>query len=209
MKAFARENVMSITTTPPFGPPPEPVLRLSVSQYHEMVRSGILDEDHPVELLHGYLVQQMPKNPLHRLVTEALREALGGMLPEGFFAESQEPITLADSEPEPDVAVVRGKRIDYAERHPGPRDVALVVEVSDTSLVRDRGTKKATYAQARIAVYWIVNLIDRQIEVYGQPSAETLDYPRRDVYTAEQDAPVVLDGSVIGAVRLERLLPTA
>src|SRR5262245_61940767 len=113
---------MSITTSLPGGPhlPPEPVWPLTVQQYHAMIRAGILNEDDPIELLEGHLVQKMPKNPLHSFVTEALREAAAAVLPEGFIVRSQEPVTLPTSEPELDITIARGKRIDYAKRHPGP-----------------------------------------------------------------------------------------
>jgi Uma2 family endonuclease len=79
--------------------------------------------------------------------------------------EAQEPITTADSEPDPDVMVVRGARRNYRERHPGPGDVGLVVEVADTTLQRNRGVKLRLYAAAGIPTYWIVNQSERRIEV--------------------------------------------
>src|SRR5438105_7391720 len=82
------------------------IWRLSVSQYHNMVQTGVLTEDDPVELLEGWLVQKMPTKPLHRLTTEAIREALEGLLPVGWHVNVQEPITTETSEPEPDVSVV-------------------------------------------------------------------------------------------------------
>lgn len=81
---------------------------LSVAQYHELIRAGILTEDAPVELLEGRLVTKMPKDPPHRLATGLLREALQKVVPEGWYVDSQEPVTLSDGEPEPDVMVVRG-----------------------------------------------------------------------------------------------------
>src|SRR5688500_3555161 len=121
---------------------------LSIEQYHQMIREGILTEDDPVELLHGRLTRKMPKNPPHRLATRRTRLALEACLPAGWFVEAQEPITTEDSEPEPHITVVRGSPDDYAERHPGPRDVALVVEVADGTLQRDRSLKKKIYASA-------------------------------------------------------------
>ena len=135
-----------------------------------MIRASILTEDEPVELLEGWLVYKMPKKPVHRLVNQALRETLEGLAPAGWHVNAQEPITTATSEPEPDISVVRGKRHDYKDRHPGPADVGLVVEVSDATLERDQGWKKRLYAQARIAVYWVVNLVDYRIEAYQEPT---------------------------------------
>ena len=107
------------------------------------------------------------------LSTHLARRALEQILPEGWYVHSQDAITLATSEPEPDVAMVRGDRRAYVDHHPGPKDVALVVEVADASLQRDRGFKRRLYAQAGIPAYWIVNLVDRVLEVYTEPSGPT------------------------------------
>src|SRR4051812_36814523 len=159
---------MATVTTPaplatPAAPPPmeteefDGVWRLSVDQYHAMIRAGILTEDDPAELLEGVLVQKMPKNPAHVLAKLLLVEALRKILPAGWFVNDQDPVTTRDSEPEPDVAVSRGSPRDYPTRHPGPKDTPLVVEIADSSLRRDRGLKKRLYARARIPEYWIVN----------------------------------------------------
>ncbi|MGA2258889.1 MAG: Uma2 family endonuclease [Thermoguttaceae bacterium] len=108
--------------------------RWSVEKYHEMVRAGVLDEDDPVELLEGWIVEKMAKSPLHRKVTHSLRKALEHCVPEGWYVDSQEPVALANSEPGPDAVVVRGNSDDFGERHPGPGDVALVAEVTDSNL---------------------------------------------------------------------------
>ena len=126
--------------------PPVQVWRLSVEQYEEMVRAGILSEDDPVELLDGWLVPKMPKKPLHVMATELVRDALVKVIPDGWHVNSQQPLRLSTSEPEPDAMVVRGSRRDYLDRLPGPAEVALVVEVADTSLEQDRVFKKAIYA---------------------------------------------------------------
>ncbi len=108
---------------------------LSVEQYHQMARVGILTADDAVELLEGWLVQKMTKSPRHRIAVRLLFEALLRATPPGWYADSQEPITLADSELEPDAVIVRGRTVDYASRHPGAQDVALVVEVAEASLL--------------------------------------------------------------------------
>jgi Uma2 family endonuclease len=186
---------MSVTTEPIAPPaadegaiPTEPIYRLSVAQYHAMADHGILDEDAPVELLEGWLVQKMTKHPPHSIVTRRVREALGRVLPEGWYADSQEPITLSDSEPEPDVRVARAEVADDPKRHPGPRDVALVVEVADTSLRRDRGTKKRIYARAGIPIYWIANLPERRFEVHTDPTGPAPRGPAPAADAARQDA---------------------
>jgi Uma2 family endonuclease len=200
----------AVTATDPQPDIPDvPIYRLTVEQYHAMARAGILDEDAPVELLEGWLVQKMTKRPLHRLVTGLVREALERTVPDGYFVDAQEPITIAPSEPEPDAAVIRGTRLDYRDRHPDARDAPLVVEVADTSLRTDQGAKKRIYARAGIPVYWIVNLKARQIEVYTEPhtTPKTSAYRQRRDYKASDTVPVVLDGAEVGSLAVHELLP--
>jgi Uma2 family endonuclease len=184
-----------------------PLLRLSVPQYHAMRRAGILTEDDRVELLGGLLVSKMTKNPPHSLATELTRRALEqalGSVGGRWHVRSQQPITTPDSEPEPDVAVVAGGLRDYGEAHPSPADVALVVEVADESLRRDRKDKLAIYARAGIAAYWIVNLVDRHVEVFGAPSAE--GYGSSASYAAGETVTLVVDG-LVTELGVDALLP--
>jgi Uma2 family endonuclease len=189
--------------------PTDVIWRLSVDQYHAIIRAGILTEDDPVELLEGWLVTKMPKNPRHSVVTQQTREALVRVLPSGWYVNTQEPITTADSEPEPDIAVVRGERRQYLDHHPGPQDVPLLIEVADSSLQRDRTLKKRLYAAAGILVYWIVNLIDNQIEVYTDPSGpgDQPDYRHRQNYGLTDAIPVVIEGRAVGHLVVQDLLP--
>lgn len=189
--------------------PGDPIWRLSVAQYHQMIGAGILTDDDPVELLEGWLVAKMPKNPPHSLATQLTREALARILPAGWFVDAQEPITTADSEPEPDVAVIRGERRDYAERHPGPGEVALVVEVADATLRRDRTLKQGIYARAGIPLYWILNLTEQTLEAHHEPSEskDGFSYHQRAVYRASDAVPVILEGREIARIALRELLP--
>jgi Uma2 family endonuclease len=195
---------------PPAGAVEEDQLyRLSVQQYHDMIRPGILEEGMPVELLEGLLVRQMTKNPPHAVATRLTRTALDRLVPSGWFVDSQEPVTTDDSEPEPDVSVVRGKIRDYVHRHPRPKDSAMIVEVADSSLRRDRTTKKRIYARARVPVYWIINLIDRQIEVYSRPLSKSSrpDYRDKQMYAEDEEVPVIIDGVEVGRLAVRDLLP--
>lgn len=191
--------------------PTEPIWRLSVEQYHEMINAGILTDDDPVELLEGMLVPKMPKKLIHRVTTQLTREALARLLPPGWYVDAQEPVTTEDSEPEPDVAVIRGERRDYLhlDRHPGPADVAIVIEVSDTTLRRDRGLKKQIYARAGIPVYLIINLPESQIEVYTEPTgeAEEPDYQRRQDYLSTDEVPIIIEGREVGRLAAQEILP--
>jgi Uma2 family endonuclease len=169
-----------------------------------MITTGILTSDDPIELLAGLLVSQMPKKPSHRIATRLVREALDALIPAGWYVETQEPITLSDSEPEPDVAIIQGNTRDYQARHPNASEIALIVEVADSTLERDRSLKQRIYAGAGIPAYWILNLIDRQLEIYAQPTAE--GYQSQTV-VQQGEVPVLLQQNMIGTVALAALLP--
>lgn len=187
----------------------EPIWPLSVGQYHGMINAGILTEDDPVELLEGLLIPKMPIKPPHSLTMELTRETLTRLIPPGWYVNGQQPVTTEDSEPEPDVAVIRGARRDYSERHPGPDEVVLVIEVSDATLRRDRGLKKRIYARAGIQVYWIINLPENRIEVYTEPTgkAEEPDYQQCQVYFPDDEVPVVIERREVGRLLARDVLP--
>jgi len=137
-------------------------------EYDHLITIGFFQEDEPIELLGGELRVSEPQGSAHYtaigLVEDALRAALGP----GWLVRSQGPIALTDdSEPEPDVAVTRGSRRDYSREHPARP--ALVVEVADSSLAMDREHKGSLYARAGVADYWILNLVERVLEVYREP----------------------------------------
>lgn len=189
--------------------PNDLILRLSIEQYHAIIQAGILTDDDSVELLEGWLVFKMPKNPPHRVTTRLVRTALENILPRGWYVDSQEPITLSNSEPEPDIVVVRGDTRQYLDRHPGAEDIALIIEVSDTTLQRDRTVKKRIYARAGIAIYWIVNLVEEQVEMYSQPlvEVEQPDYSQRLDFGRSAVIPIIIEGREIGAIAVDALLP--
>ncbi len=189
--------------------PNDLILRLSIEQYHAIIQAGILTDDDSVELLEGWLVFKMPKNPPHRVTTRLVRTALENILPAGWYVDSQEPITLSNSEPEPDIVVVRGDTRQYLDRHPGAEDIALIIEVSDTTLQRDRTVKKGIYARAGISIYWIVNLVEEQVEVYSQPlvEVEQPDYSQRLDFGRSAVIPIIIEGIEIGAIAVDALLP--
>lgn len=153
------------------------VVPLTVHQYHRMQETGILAEDEPIELLNGLLVHkdrggaQMPVSPLHALVVSRMVALAPDLEARGCHLRQQNPMTIAPShEPEPDGFIVLGSADDYLDRHPAPREVTCVIEVADSSLHRDRTTKKTIYAAASIPQYVLVNLVDRRIEIYEQPN---------------------------------------
>ncbi|SRR6266849_4452345 len=141
------------------------------SEYEHLIKVGVFRPGEPVELLGGDLVVSEPQGSAHYtaiiLVTDVLRAALGP----GWLVRSQGPVALDDeSEPEPDVSVVPGSARDYSREHPA-RPV-LVVEVAESSLALDRAHKSSLYARARLDDYWIVNLVDRVLEVCRRPVAD-------------------------------------
>jgi Uma2 family endonuclease len=183
--------------------------RFSLEQYHQMAESGILAENNQVEFLEGILVRKMTKNRAHSVATHRLRALLERLAPSGYYVDSQEPTTMTDSEPEPDAMVVRGRLEDYQDEQPPASQVPFIAEVADASMHYDRGWKKRVYARAGIPTYWIVNLVQRQIEVFTQPSGEAAnpDYALCQVFNPSQDVTVVLDGKEVGRIAVKDVLP--
>ena len=208
---FVSVSTQNSVTNPRQTPavPTEAVWRFSVEQYHQMIRLSILTEDDPVELLEGWIIYQMPKNPPHRAATKLTQIALDKIVPQGWYVDTQEPITLEDSEPEPDVVVVQGNTLDYLDRHPSSQNLALVVEIADSSLERDRTVKKRVYARAGIPVYWIVNLVEKQLEVYTEPInlPEEPTYQQRKDYGLSDEISVAIAGREVGYITVQNLLP--
>lgn len=163
-------------------PPPRQVAidqidirRLDLEEYHRMIEIGLFDEDERVELIEGVLHRMSPKGPRHAESLERLRDQLSPVLRVQARIRTQDPFTIpsSGSEPEPDLMVFVHREGSYADRHPLPEEVLLVVEVADSSLGEDRGVKLRVYAAAGIQEYWIINLVDDQVEVYREPAMLT------------------------------------
>ena len=155
---------------PPVEWRPEPA-RISVEQYHAMGEAGILTTDDRVELLDGVLVGKPMQGPTHVEVVEELYEACRSRCPNDGYVRQEKPVTLAESEPEPDIAVAKGRRQDYRGRHPSGGDCLLVIEVSDSTLGRDL-FKADAYASGGVPQYWIVDLAGGRLIVHSQPTAD-------------------------------------
>src|SRR5262249_37627306 len=150
--------------------PPLTLRRWKRSEYERLVDLGIF-EGEPIELIDGQLVVAEPQYPYHASSISAVDYAVRAVLPSGWFVRTQSPVSLDDeSEPEPDLVVVTGRPGDY--RHAHPALPVLAIEVSESSLVFDRLQKGSLYARARIQDYWIVNLVERVLEVYRDPIAD-------------------------------------
>jgi Uma2 family endonuclease len=198
----------TIAPPPPISPlpPPAVVYRLTVDQYDRMLEQGVVAEDEAVELVGGILVKKMPKNSRYAAITGWLGERLAGMVPAGWHVRKEDPVRIPDyDEPEPDLAVARGAFLDYLGRHPGPGDVALIVivEVAESSLATDRRDKRTAYEKAGVSQYWIVNLIDRQVEVYA---ISANGYSQPLILRAGDQVPVVVDGQQVGQVAVSDLI---
>lgn len=186
-----------------------PLYRFRVEQYEKMIEAGVLTSGDRVELIEGIVVQKMTQHPPHAVSIDYTLDALRPLLPDGWRLREQKPIKLSDSEPEPDLVVVRGPLQRYERRHPSPRDIALLIEVADTSLEGDRQEKGRMYARARIPVYWIINLIDRQVEVYTEPKGgKTPTYRCRSDYALNAKVPLTIERNAVAEVAVSDLLPS-
>jgi Uma2 family endonuclease len=173
-----------------------------------MQEAGLFEGRH-VQLLDGELFE-VTKNPPHNAAVAALADALRALLPRGEYSVREEKSIepWADWWPEPDVAVVRGIAADYFDRHPGPADVVLLVEVCDSE--QDRTKKLAGYAAAGFPVYWILDLALRQLEVYSGPG---LQQGRAGAYQAPkilgeaESVDLIIGGQVVGQIAVADVLP--
>lgn len=156
--------------------------KLTVADYHTMIKVGILHEDERVELIRGEMICMSPKGSKHAGYSTRLKKALR-FLEERFILRFQDPILLnGESEPEPDIAVVYPKADDYVSAHPVPGEVLLLIEIADSSLWYDRSIKVPLYASAGIPEFWIVNVQGEEIEVYQNLMDD--QYEQMHVYTS-------------------------
>jgi Uma2 family endonuclease len=208
---------MSATTVTPaqiaIGPPSAPLevgmfddlYRMTVEEYERLADAGVL-KDRRIELINGLLVKKMTIKPPHVIAVDATREAVGRMLPGGWWIREEKPVRIPDfDEPEPDVSIVRGRRQDYLHRHPGPGEIEFLAEVADSSLTWDRGEKQRAYARANVPVYWIVNIVDRQLEVYTDPRPD--GYHECRIFGPADQVSVMIGGIELGRIAVGDLLP--
>jgi Uma2 family endonuclease len=182
--------------------------KFTLHEYHRMIESGVLASGEPYELLEGNLVRKMSRGSSHDAIIQFLTKLFVRLLPQNWDVRVQCAVTLADaSEPEPDFAFVRGDDSTFRTRHPAPDEIGLVVEVSDSSLLIDRDDKGRIYASNAIPVYWVVNVVDRVVEVYTQPTGtgDNAAYTHREDYATGSDVPVVLNGNTIGSIAVSQV----
>ncbi len=185
----------STQSSPPRG--------MTIDEFDELEQSL---GDVRIELIDGRVFRRDDMNPPHVVATGRTKLAVEFVLPRGRFIREEKPVRIPDfNEPFPDLAVAHGDLETYADHHPGPEDVSLVIEISDTTLKKDRGVKQENYARAGIPFYWILNLADRQVEVYSDPRPG--GYTTRIDYRSGQSVPVILDGTTVGHVAVDDMRP--
>lgn len=152
--------------------------RFTVDEYHRMAEAGILHEDDRVELIRGEIVEMSPIGGRHAACVREINHLLGRKLGEELRLDVQSPVRLDEQDaPQPDLAVIRAR--DYGSSLPVPEDVLLLIEVSDTSLAYDRNVKLPLYGRSGIPEVWIVDLNNKVVDRYTEPSEEGYRLVRR------------------------------
>ena len=172
-----------------------------------MVATGVLTSEDRIELIEGFLVAKMTKSPPNSVSSGLCRRILDRLVTDkGWHARSGAPVRIPSrsSEPEPDVSVARGNIRDYEQQHPNAQDIALVVEVSDSSLEQDRKLAE-TYGAGGIPVYWIINIPDRQLEVFSSPVNGV--YSVHQILLETESVDLVIEGRILGRIGVAELLP--
>jgi Uma2 family endonuclease len=184
--------------------------RFTVDEYHRLIEVGILPEGAPIELLVGLLVRKMSRNPPHDQTVRRLTRLMFARVPQPAWVISPQcAITTPDSVPEPDLVIACGPEQLYDNAHPSAAEIALLVEVSDSSLAEDRGLKLRVYAAAGIVLYWIVNIPDARVEVYTQPtgSGDQATYAQVQHFGPAADLVLILGGVALAPIRVSDILP--
>lgn len=173
-----------------------------------MAEANILSEEDNVELLEGWIVEKMTKNPRHESTIVRANLAFTDRLSREWLVRIQSAITLPDSEPEPDLIIAPGPPSRFDDRQPYAEDIALLVEVAESSLAYDRGVKLRVYARASIATYWIVNLIENVIEVHWDPTGpvDAPTYRHRQVFRTGDAVPFTVGGQQLAPIPAKDIL---
>lgn len=189
--------------------PPPRVARFTLEAYHRMIASGAFKDGDPVELLDGWITSKMSRNPPHDFVMTRCQRLLSALIGIALVIRQQCAVTIGSSEPEPDICIALGPDERYASHHPGEEEIALIIEVADSTLDDDRDIKGPIYAAARIPVYWIVNVADRQIEVYTDPTGPNIRpaYRNRHDYRVGETIPVAVFDQIFAPIVVADLFP--
>ena len=145
----------------------------TVKEYHKLGEIGIFNPEERLELIEGNIIKISAKGTVHASATRRTATLLHNLVGNQAAVYNKSPIALDDdSEPEPDIAVVRIDPFDYATHHPTPSEVYLIIEVADSSLTFDREIKAKIYARSGIADYWVLNVGSRQLHVFREPAVD-------------------------------------
>lgn len=174
--------------------------RWTIDRYHQAIQAGVFD-DQPVELLHGEIIIMPPEGEPHAYYNSAVGDYLRTLLGGQAKVREAHPITLSDnSEPIPDLAIIKPLGAVYLEHHPYPSDIYWLIEFSDTTLTKDLTTKKTTYAVSGIEEYWVVNLRDKQLHVFK--NLQDGQYTSENILKAGPVSPMAFQDVKIQAHRL-------
>ena len=144
---------------------------LTVEEYHKMGEAGVISTDEEVELIEGQIIEKPMKGTSHSAVNKYLEKLLESCLGDAALVRVQDPVKLDNySEPEPDIAVVKPDDFYYATHHPTPPEIYLIVEIADTTLKRDTEFKAKVYAKAGINYYWVLDITNRQLYAFREPT---------------------------------------
>jgi Uma2 family endonuclease len=175
----------------------------TADEYELIVEKGILSEDERVELIQGEIVKMAPIGPRHAMCVRRLDSLFIHLLGNAVIVSGQSPVRLGNnSEPEPDVALLKYREDEYGQAHPTAEDVYLIVEVADSTVLSDRLIKAPMYAEAGIGEMWLVNLEKDVIEVYSSPSEGKYQQTR----IAARKESLKLPSGLPGEVRVSELL---
>jgi Uma2 family endonuclease len=188
---------------------PPSAQRMTVEEYCRSLAQGEFGAVGSVELLEGRVVSKARHSLRHDGAVERIREVLATLVPGGWHLQVAQPILTPDSQPEPDVAIVADALDSHASRAPRGEEIALIVEAADTSLTLDRRLKGRVYARAGILNYWLLNLIDWQLEVYSGPSGpvEMPGYHEHRVYRGDDKVSIVIGLDDLGMIRVGDMIP--
>ncbi len=184
--------------------------RLTVRRFQKAVEAGVFPADARIELLGGIPVEKMTSYPPHNSTVYRLVFGLRNLLAADWIVLEEKPIVTGRRwRPMPDLAVVRGPIDRYLRVDPATADVALVVEVADSSYPKDRGPKWRQYASEGLPAYWIVNIEAGQVEVYTDPEGRGVaaGYRTSTVFKKGQSIPVAIDGDEVARIDVDAFLP--
>ncbi len=176
--------------------------RFTVDDYEQMVEYGILNENDRVELIRGEIVTKMPIGDSHVACVNRLNRLFSRRVGDSAIVSIQNPIRLPDSEPEPNLALLRSRKDFYASGKPRPDDVFLIIEVADTTLEYDREEKRSLYAEAGVPEYWIVNLIDDCLEVHRQPQPDGRFAEVNPLYAGQEIEIIAIPGVSVAVAEI-------